>query len=308
MSLPEVNRLSVRKKHPLVTEFALVIVVAFVFLYFQQAFLAGASLLRDALPLPDGMLTDGLVIGGALLGGAVLFGGAYATLRDVDVGLALPTREDWPLAGTALLLPVLLVGLTKLVGVLTGTLYGSLTMTTYRIAMLEPFLYTIGLRLVVGVPSCLLLCQVVVQRGFDRVVGGGAAVGLTTVLGGFLLANSSGGLSSVPDQGRLFGAMLFCLAVAWGLYVNNHVEREWVRYASYLPASLFVVAVAISRVAAVETVAGVLFVGTQLTVLGLAAYTYERTDSLLVPGLAYFSLFLANEVVVFGLEAGLAPA
>jgi hypothetical protein len=40
-------------------------------------------------------------------------------------------------------------------------------------------------------------------------------------------------------------------------------------------------------------------------VLGIAAYTYTETESLLVAALAYASLFLANRVVVVVFEAGM---
>jgi hypothetical protein len=40
-------------------------------------------------------------------------------------------------------------------------------------------------------------------------------------------------------------------------------------------------------------------------VLGVAAYAYDRSGSLLVPALAYASLLSTNRTVVFVLEAGM---
>lgn len=292
--------------HPIAAEFALVVVALAGFYLWQRVVPTAPSPTFDALPFSGSLLADGLVSGGLLLAGLCAFAGAYVRLRDIEVGMAPPSGADLSLAGAALVLPALLVGLTKVVGLLTGVPYGSLTLTAVAAdAPVEPFLVVTGLGIFVGVPSYLLTCQVVVQGSFRNVVDGEVAVALTTVVAGFLLMGGPGGLSPVPELGKLVGAVLFVLAVGVALYVPERVSRRWIRFLAYLPATLFVALVVLSGVAAVESVAGGLFALAQVVVLGLAAYAYERTETLVVPALAYLSLSLTGSAVVFVFEAGM---
>lgn len=306
MSFELRNKSDWRTTYPLATEFALVVAAAVGFYLVPRTVATASSRVVDAVPLPGGLLAEGLVHSSVLLAVLGLLVGGYAAWRGIEIGLTLPTRDDLPAVGAALALPAALVGLTALVGEFTGTPYGSLTPSTFAPdASIEPFLVVTGLGLFVGVPCYLLLCQVVVQGSFERVVGGAPAVALTTATAGFLLTGSpGGGLSPFPERGKLVGAVLFGLAVGVALYATERADRRWVLYLSYLPAGLFVAATLVSAVAAVETVAGVLFAGTQLAVLGLAAVTYRRTGSLAVPALAYLSLSLTHSAVVFAVETG----
>ena len=301
------SRSSGGTNHPIATEYALVVAATVGVVFLHRIATGWSSRMLDALPVSGGLLVHGLVGGATVVVGLGLFAGGYARLRGIEVGLALPTTDDAVPAGAALAVPAALVGLTKLVGDLTGTPYGSLTRSAYAAdAAVEPVLVVTGLGLLVGVPSYLLLCQVVVQGSFRRVVGGDIAVALTTVTTGFLLAGSAtGGLSPVPDRGRLVGAALFGLAVGVALYATDSAGRRWVGYLAWLPALALAGTTVVSGVAALESVAGVLFAATQLVVLGLAAWACERTESLAVPALAYLSLSLTSSVVVFAFEAGI---
>ena len=254
----------------------------------------------------DGLLLNGVVTGGVFVAGVALFAGLYAAVRDVDVGLALPSRNDLRLTGLAAVTPVALVGLTKLVGTATGVPYNSLTKTAYAAdASVTPVLIVAGLGLVVAVPVLVIVCQVLVQGSFRRVLDGGSAVALTTFATGFVAASTTGGLTPVPDRGTLAGAALFTLLFGGGLYARDRVADGRLRSLFLVPVLLFGAVVALSGVAAVESIAGGLFALTHLVVLGLAAYAYERTDSLAVPAVAYASLLLANRLVVYLFEAGL---
>ncbi|NHN59090.1 MULTISPECIES: hypothetical protein [Halorussus] len=307
MATPTGGRSAAVTDHPIATEYAAVVVATVAVVLLHRAATEWASRALDALSVSGGLLVEGLVGGGAVVALLALFAGGYAGLRGIEVDLGLPTTDDAAPAAAALAIPAGLVGLTKLVGVLTGTAYGSLTKTAYAAdAAMGPVLAVAGLGLLVGVPSYLLLCQVVVQGSFRRVVDGDVAVGLTTVTTGFLLAGSAGGgLSPVPDRGRLAGAALMGLAVWAALCATGRADRRWVRSLAWLPAAGLAGAVAVFSVAALETVAGALFAATQFAVLGLAALTYERTESLAVPALAYLSYSLTSSVVVFAFEAGL---
>lgn len=295
-----------RLELPIAVEFA-VVTTALVGLYsWQRVVTTALSAVFGAPPWFGGVLVDGLVSGGVFVAGLGLFTLAYAAARDIDVGLAFPARTDASLVVLAGAAPVALVGLTKLVGALTGVPYNSLTMTAYAAgAPLVPVVTVAGLGLFVAIPTLVLVCQVLVQGSFERVVGGDVAAVLTTLVAGFVMMSDTGGLATVPDVGKLVGVVLFTLALGVATYATEHVASERLRHVAYVPLLSVVALVVLSGVAGVESVAGGLFVVTHLAVLGVAACAYGRTRSLLVPALAYAGLLLANRTVVFLFEAGL---
>jgi len=253
----------------------------------------------------DSLLVNGLVNAAVLLGGLVAFVSGYAAVRDLDVGLRLPTRGSLPVVALAVVLPVSLVALTKVVGVFTGVGFNGLVMTSVAAdAALWPVALVTGLGLLVGVPALVLTCQVLVQRSFERVVAPMAAVVATTLVAGFVMVSDTGGLASVPETGPLAGVVLFVLLVAAALFVAERIDDNRIRALAALPAVAVVVVVALSSVAEITSFAGALFGVSQVTVLAVAAYAYARTDSLLVPALAYASFRLASRAVVVFFEAG----
>jgi len=249
---------------------------------------------------------NGLVNAVILLGGLVAFVAAYAAVRDFDVGLRLPARGDLPVVALAALLPVVLVALTKAVGVLTGVEFNALVMMSVAAdASLRPVVLVTGLGLLVGVPALALTCQVLVQRSFERVMGRGGAVAATTLVAGFVMVSDTGGLASVPETGPLAGVVLFALLVAGALFVAERTDDDRVRVLAALPALALVALIALSVVVELTSVAGAVFGISQLAVLAVAAYAYARTDSLLAPAIAYASFRVASRAIVVFLEAGL---
>ena len=307
MAISDSTPISDRIDHPLATEFALVVAATVGFALAFRTVAAVTTRVRDLVALPGGLLVDGLVHSTVSLTVLGLLVGAYATRRGIDVRLARPTREEAPALVGALAGPALLVAVTALVGDATGTSYSSLARTSYAADVaLRPVLVVNGLGLLVGVPSSLLVCQVLVQGSFERALGRDAAAVLTTATTAFLLVGTRGGtgLSPVPDRGRLAGAVLFALAVGIALLGADRADRGWVRYLAAVPALAVGGAVLFSAVAAVGSATGALFAATQVVVLALAAVTYARTSSLAVPALAYFSLSLAHDAAVFAVETG----
>lgn len=310
MSLQSGRLETVRSEHPLTTELAAVVaVLAAVSLWEHVArefVLPGVGFGPGGYgyAVIDSLLLVGVVTGGILLVGVAAIAGVYVTVRDVEVGGARPVGRGATVAGAALA-PVALVALTKLVAAVSGTTYGALFQRSYGdAATVELFATTAVPMLVVVVPMLLLVCQVIVQGGLRRVVGGDAAVALTTLVAGFLLVDATGGLAMLPERGKLVGAALFVAGVAVATYGSERFDRRWLRYLSLVPVALLVGATVASGVAAVETVPAVLFVGAKVAVLGVAAYAYQRTGSLLVPALTYASFLASSEAVVFLLEAG----
>lgn len=255
-------------------------------------------------PLPVG----GLAGGGLFVVGLAALAGTYASSRGIDVGFERPSGTDLSSIGLAGLGPPLLVGLTELVGSLTGVSYGSLASTYYGTDVpIRPVLAIVGLGLLVGVPSLVLICQVIVQGSVGRVLDGNGAVVLTTLATGFVMTSNTGGLALAPEPGKLVGAVLFVLVLGGGLFVTEHVDPGVIRSLAHLPALLFVALVVVTGVAGIGSVADGLFALTHLGVLGIAAYTYDRSRSLLVPALAYLSLSLASATVLVAVESGQHP-
>lgn len=308
MSLP--TGPGVRSNHPITLEFgAITAVLAGVYLWertLREVTDPLSTLLGTARGF-DGLLVGGLVSGCLFLVGLALFAGTYTASRDVAVGLSLPSPSNRRLLGLAVGAPVVLVGVTALVGSATGVSYGSLTMTSYGAdAPTLPVLSIVGLGLFVGVPSLVLICQVLVQGSFERAVGGDGAVVLTTLLTGFVMRSHSG-LATTPDPGKLAGAGLFVFLLGLGAYASEYGDRERPRRLAYLPVLLFVAVVVGSGIVGLGSLAEGLFALTHLAVLGIAAYTYERSGSLLVPALAYLDHSLATSAVVL-LESGVSLA
>lgn len=299
----------VRPNRPVAVEFAVVAaVLAVVYLWERLVRLVADPLSAALGPAPAfGWLpVGGLATGGLFLAGLALFARTYASARAIDVGLARPTRAALPLVGLAAATPATLVGVTALAGALTGVPYSSLSMTYYGGGPTAPVLAVVGLGLLVGVPALVITCQVLVQGSLDLAVEGDRAVVLTTLATGFAMTSHSG-LATAPDPGKLVGAVLFVLVFGAAVLATERIDRSRRRRLAWLPVALFVAFVVGSGVAELDSLAGGLFAVAHLGTLGVAAYTYERGDSLLLPALAYLSLSLATTAVVLGLEAGGAP-
>lgn len=305
MALRNANDLTARLDPTLVVELIIVTTIL-AGLYVWQCILSDVLVaVIGSSPWFEGILMDGILSGGLFIAGLTIFTAAYVTYRDVDSGVKLPERTEGDLIGVVGLVPVLLVGLTKLVGSLTGVPYNSLTMASYAAdASVIPVLLIAGLGIAVGVPSLVIVCHVLVQGSFKQAAGGNTAIVLTTLVTGFVMMGNTGGLAAVPDLGKLVGVVLFTISLGIGVLAVEYVSSERLRYLAYAPVLLVIVVIGLSGIAEIESIAGGLFVATHLAVVGIAAYTYERTNSLLAPVLAYTSLSLANTTVVFLYEAG----
>jgi hypothetical protein len=267
--------------------------------------LVSSLLSAGVVPVPrSGLVVDVLVTDGPFVVGIVAFAGAYAAVRDVDVTLTLPS--DGNPVGLAVAVPLALVGLTKLVGTFEGVPYNSLTKTAYAAdASVWPVAVVTGLGLLVGVPVVVAVCQVLVQGSLRPAVDGDAALVLTTLVTAFVMVDTTGRLSSVPDVGKLVGVVAFTALLALGLYGHDRVAVGRVRAPVSLPVALFVCLVSLAGATQVESVTGGLFALTQFATFGVAAYASDRTGSLLPPALAYAGFWLASTAVVYGFEAGL---
>lgn len=282
-------------------------VVGLIAVSYLWAILLGNALaqVNATYPLPGRVLgvivTWQLLYLGGFAGVAVL----YLRIRGLDVGLALPRREHLPIVGAAAIAPAALIGLTKATGALTGVTIGELVLSHYGsaagpteflvFAVVSPLGTSVGLA---------LTCQVLFQETFAGTVDRGSAAPAAATVAGFLLLSDASGLAAVTDRGTLIAAVLFAAALWLAVVANERAERDWLRALAALPATVLVALAVFEGVAEIESLAGALLVVTYLATLGIAAYGYERTGSLVVPVLAYASVLVATEVVAFALEAG----
>ncbi|MFC6990820.1 hypothetical protein ACFQH3_02910 [Haladaptatus sp. GCM10025707] len=227
-------------------------------------------------------VVGGFASGFIFLAGLIVFIAAYASIRDVPVAFRLPDRTNRSAFVVAGFVPLALVALTKLVGVQTGVPYGTLTKTSYATdAALAPILLILGLAVVIGVPTLVLICQVLVQGTLRQVFDGTATFILTAVFTGVAMMSTTGGFALAPDLGKLVGTLLFVLAFGVALYATARTQRASIRYLAYLPLVFLAVVVLVPGINATDSVAEGLFTLTHLAVFAIAAYTYEWSDSLL---------------------------
>ena len=308
MSLRNASSLFHRSTHPIAAEFARLTAILFGLYLWHRLVRAVLSTVvgPDSVFAFGGLVVSGLVFGGTTVGGVLLFTAVYTDYRQIALGLQLPTRDDLPLVVMAGGVPTAGVALTKLVGTVIGVQYNSLLQ--YSVAVdppLLPVLKLTGVSIVLGVPLFVITCQVLIQGSLKQVVDADSAIGLTTVAAGFVLLSNTGGLTTVPGRGKLLGLLVFTLLLGVGPYLVDHFGSDRRLAVAYGPAALFAGFVVVSGVAAVDSIAGGLFVATHLAALAVAAYSYDRTGSVLAPAVAYTTLELANTGVIYLFEAGL---
>ncbi|GAB6863106.1 hypothetical protein ACFR97_05275 [Haloplanus litoreus] len=291
---------------PLVTELTVVVCSLVGLNLWRRVVTALQPSLLATIPERTVLPVGPLLVGGVLLAGVVCYGAGYAVLRGIDVGLRPPAAADRRTLGLAVGVPLGMVALTKTVAVFTGVPYNAFTTSAYSAGTpVTAVPSLLGPGLLVGALSLTVVCQVLVQGTFARVVDGRRAALLTTVFAAVVLTSSTGGLTAFPDRGKLALATVFVVTLALALYAVDEVDREWLQYLAYLPVSAVLGLVVLSWANATDSLAELLFGATHAAVLGLAATGYERTDSLVVPAAAYLTVLLANEVVVVLFEAGM---
>ncbi|WP_435095221.1 hypothetical protein [Halarchaeum sp. P4] len=273
----------------------------------QHAVRAATRALVPAVPV-ESVLGSGLLSAVLFLSGLVLLASAYVSYRGVTVGLRRPSPPDRLGLLLAIVGPVVLVGLTAVVGTLTSVPYGALAMIQYgSVATLRPILAIAGLGVLVTVPGLLVVCQVFVQTPLREAVGGRGAVVATTLVAGVALVSDTGGLAVAPAPGRLAAVVVLALFVGGGALANARLDGERGRAFVALLVLAGGALVVTSALLDVGSLAGVAYVLARLGVLAIAASTYERADSLLPPALAYLAFSLAEFSVLLAGAGGPAP-
>ena len=229
---------------------------------------------------------------------------SYASWRGYSFLVSVPDRtEGWligaSVAGTAVLatLPFLLLALRMDVGV------GHVTSTVFDMGGV--FLNRTLIRIALFVSGMVLLYHGLVQGALQRVFGHDhdLAVVVTTLLGGYLVTptvTTYGTFANGPWL-YLWGiraavAVLFVFALGIAVYGNERSDDNRVRALALLPALATLALIGLILTVEAESPGGALVVITRTAVVGLAAYVYDRTESMVTPTLVYAMFAIVSTV------------
>lgn len=252
------------------------------------------------------------------------FFGLYLTVRPVDAFLRLPDRAGLRALGTGVLLLPVLVAIAALVARSQGVYFVTISEAPF------PVLGSVDLWLVgtvgwlaIGVLTAVGAFHVVLQSEFRATTTPSLAVAVTTAAGGSLFAVH--GLSfgvlgpyGYPVAAEYLALLAAIAAIAIAVVGYDRAQRDWQRYAALVPLAVVAVGTALQFLGVVDNgaflgspftwsvpgVATAVFALSQITVVGVAAYTYERTRSILAPVLIYATVYLAAAVAVLFVDVG----
>jgi hypothetical protein len=307
MRTPSIVSRSLYREQPLLVEVALV-----------TATLAAVSLWFDGTQqLTSVVLPTGL--GGSvgiwahlavLLVGTAVFVVAYSRFRGVELRFGPPALDSLPAAGVAVFAPAALVLLTDAFAGALGGRYSALSGTRWTAgAPPEVVLTLVVLAPLAGSVALALVFQGAVQGTFREVLSARRAAVLTVGFGAVALVDGTGGaLGFFPSTGGFVFLVLLVVALLVGRYVERRAETGWDRRVGYAPLAALLALGVYGVFGEVSGLADVAFVCLQVTVLALAAWGYDRTDSLVVPAGTYLAFFATGQAVALLFEAMPAPA
>jgi hypothetical protein len=244
-------------------------------------------------------LTNSAVV----VAGTVAFTAAYARVRGRPVPLALPDREDVPLVAAVAVAPAGAVGVVELLAGATGTTTASLTGSSYAPGA-DPGVTAVvtALALFLGLPVYVLVTHALVQRTLRSAASPAVAIGLTTLLIGTV------GPTDLVSWGRSFRVAAVTLsivaAIAVPVYAAEAFDRAWLSAFCALPLALFAAGVLAQWATGFDGVAEAALGLAEVGLVGVSAYAYERTESLLPPALAYAAFVVARDAGAFLVGTG----
>lgn len=230
---------------------------------------------------------------------------SYASWRGHSLPVSLPDRTDgWligaTVAGTAILavLPFVLLALRMGVGI------GHVTSTVSDLGGV--FSDRTLIRIALFVSGMVLLYHGLVQGALQRVFGPDRdlAVVATTLLGGYLVTPTVLTYGTFANGPWLFlwgtravVAVLFVLALGSAVYADERSDDGRVRTLALLPVLATLALALLVLTLAAESPSGALVVMTRVAVVGVAAYAYDGTESLLSPTLVYTTFAIVSTVL-----------
>lgn len=290
-----------RDAYPIATEVAVLVFALVAVRGLTDVTFAYLLPLLPAVEGPPSPLIWGPVISVATF---ALFAGIYAGVRNLDVGLAVPSRADWRWVAMAVVVPTAFVLGLALVATLFGTTYSELTgSASSSAASLDLFLATgVGWALLFGVVMALVY-HVIVQETFEAVLEPAPAA-LATVLFGAVVLADDGRFTVASGRGTLAFVVLALVAFAVLTAGLRYGERPWLQALAALPLAVLVGSLVVSWVLYAPSVPAALEIGITIALLGLTAESYRRTDSLWLSMLAFATYAVATRAVPYVLGAG----
>ncbi|SFK76362.1 hypothetical protein SAMN04487950_0972 [Halogranum rubrum] len=229
---------------------------------------------------------------------------SYASWRGYSLPVSLPNRTDgWLIAavvpGTAVLatLPFLLLALRVDVGV------SHVASTVFELGGI--FFNRRLIRVAYFVSGMVLLYHVLIQGALQRVFDHdrNLTVVVTTLLGGYLVASTVvtyGSFTNGPWVSlwgaRAAVAVLFVLALGIVVYADERSDASRMHGLGLLATLATLVLAVFVLMTEAGSPEGGLVVLTRAAVVGLAAYTYDRTESLVSPTLVYATYAIVSTV------------
>jgi len=262
----------------------------------------------DAFASSDlGALTAvALTTNSVLVAGAVAFGLAYARLRGRHISVSLPGRADAGVVASAVLVPVAAVAAVAAIASATGTTLAALDNTSYAHdpRPLVPAVVTL-LAISVNLPAYVVVTHVVVQRTLRAAGRPLVAVGATTLLVGTIGPENVVG-TGLPAR-TVAVSLLLGASIALPAVAAEAFDSEWLPLVCAGPLVVFAGGILVNWVGQMDGTAAGGFALAELVVVGVGAYGYEQTDSLVVPALTYVAFVVTVDAVAFALGTGVAP-
>ncbi|WP_135366164.1 hypothetical protein [Halosimplex halophilum] len=239
-----------------------------------------------------------------VLGGLGALAAVAVSERDLRFPLSVPERDAAGLVGVGALGAAVLAGLQILPAVVTGALSGG--NVAAAVAGLPGQLAGRTLVfLAVFVAGMAVLYHGLVQGLLRRSVGSERAVVATTLLSAYFatprFGPSTGGVRGGPwldvSLTRAAVAVLVVVALAVAVYAVERVDDRRVRAAAAVPVVAAVALATVSFWQGVDLPWEALTATSRVALVGVAAYVYADTDSLLAPAAVYGSYALVSLVV-----------
>jgi len=269
-----------------------------------QAYLVGLNNVLDPYFL-DSDITLSLVRGMLSLAGMGALVAVYAVYRDHPLPVSLPDRPHGRLLGgvvvaTGTLAVAAFVPLAVQSGVGTSDLVSAV------LGLPDLLLDRTLVRLTVFVLGMVLLYHGLVQAGLQRVLDHDRdlTVAVTTLVGGYLVTPQFPSYGTFADAPWLYlwgaraaVAAVFVLALGVTVYAERRTVDGRMRALAMLPVVVALALVALVLVTAVESPMGAVAVVPRIAVVGIAAYAYDRTESMVAPTLTYATFALVSAVL-----------
>ncbi|WP_459192594.1 hypothetical protein [Halosimplex sp. J119] len=292
--------------------FVVELAVAVALLAVAQAYLNLLNLVLDlvrtlASSLPNGQRRSLETVVYSLLavGGLSALAVAYTSVREVDLGLSMPDREDAPLVALAAAVPaVLAAGFSAATLAASNVSLADIAAADLGAGALFGFLPTsFAVEVLALAAVSALLYHGLVQESLARVADADIAVLATTLVVGVLLREPALlGFRERPlwftfSEEGVAMAVLFVAALAAVAYATNFLKGSSLRWLAVLPPVLALALAAVWTVNGASTPLELVYNGLEVAVLGLAAYAYDRTESLVTPAVAYLSFAVVDQML-----------